>query len=184
MSVPFWWHGPTPQDPQIYNNGSLCLLDTGERIIGVTAWHVYAAYCARLAERKPFVCQFGGATVLPELLLIAENEKLDLATFDLAKVIPNLEGFIPHRPHSWPPARPTVNDLVLYGGFPGDCRQSDLARATFTLDSVTGLVSEVTTQNVVIEVDYRRLFQADSLDGNVISIDPGGTSGGPVYRGH
>ncbi len=49
-SVPFWWHGPTPQNPEIYNNGSLCLLDTGGRVIGVTA-----SESARPADPYPFI---------------------------------------------------------------------------------------------------------------------------------
>ena len=73
--------------PEIYNNGSLGLIDTGERVIGVTAWHVYEAYLARLALRKLFVCQFGGVTVFPEQILIDKNERLDLATFNLSAVV-------------------------------------------------------------------------------------------------
>ena len=182
MSVPFWWHGPTPADPEIYHNGSLCLLDTGQRIIGVTAWHVYEAYEARLAVGKPFVCQFGGVTVFPERLLIDVNKKLDLATFDLASVVADFEGFAPHRPSAWPPRRPGINDLVLYGGFPGTRRRADLERATFGLDGITGMVSQVTGPNLVIEVDYDRLLDAEGLQGDVVSADPRGTSGGPVYR--
>ena len=182
MSVPFWWHGPTPDDPEIYNNGSLCLIDTGARIIGVTARHVYDAYLQRLMRGRPFVCQFGAVTVFPERLLIAKNKRLDLATFDLADVIESLAGFVPSRPLVWPPARPAVDDLVIYGGFPGNMRRSDLIKATFPLDSITGLVSQVTDQNLVIEVDYLRLTDADGPQGNIVSTDPGGTSGGPVYR--
>jgi hypothetical protein len=182
MSVPFWWHGPTPSDPAIYNNGSLCLLDTGERIIGVTACHVLSAYLARLATGKPFVCQFGGVTVSPEVLLIQMSETLDLATFDLTRIMPALKGYTPHRPSAWPPSRAAVKDLVIYGGFPGYTRRADLIRATFPLHSITGLVSHVTTQNVVIEVDFSRLSDADGPVGNIVSTDPAGTSGGPVYR--
>jgi hypothetical protein len=182
MSVPFWWHGPTPADPDIYNNGSLCLVHTGERVVGVTAWHVYGAYLARLASAKPFVCQFGGVTVSPERLLIDHDTRLDLATFDIEPVLSQLQGFVAHRPQSWPTRRPAVQDLVLYGGFPGYSRRQDLLRATFTLDTVTGLVSHVTAQNVVVEVDYGRLSDADGREGNIVSADPAGTSGGPVYR--
>ena len=115
-------------------------------------------------------------------MLIERNERLDLATFDLAGILPDLEGFIPHRPSAWPPPRPVVGDLVIYGGFPGNTRKADLVRATFSLHSVTGLVSQVTAQNVVIEVDFSRLSDADGPEGNVVSTDPAGTSGGPVYH--
>jgi hypothetical protein len=182
MFVPFWWHGPTPANAAIYNNGSLCLLDTGTRVVGVTAWHVYDKYLTYLKRGAPFVCQFGGVTVFPERLLIDGSEKLDLATFDLIEVIDLLEGYVAHRPVAWPPPRPVVGDLAIYGGFPGTRRRPDLVRPTFGIDAVTGLVSQVTQQNLVIEVDYARLSDADGPPGNVVSADPRGTSGGPVYR--
>jgi hypothetical protein len=61
-------------------------------------------------------------------------------------------------------------------------RRADLERATFGLDTVTGLVSDVTQQNLIVEVDYAKLSDADGPQGNVVSADPRGTSGGPVYR--
>ena len=83
MSVPFWWHGPTPEIPEIYHNGTICLVDTGEHVIGITAWHVYDAYRQHLETGEPFVCQFGPLTVFPENLLIEQDRRLDLATFDI-----------------------------------------------------------------------------------------------------
>src|SRR5438093_949098 len=77
---------------------------------------------------------------------------------------------------------PTPDDPVIYGGFPGNMRHSDLIKATFSLDSITGLVSQVTDQNLVIEVGYQRLTDADGPRGNIVSTDPAGTSGGPVCR--
>jgi len=41
MNVPFWWHGATLDDSEIYHNGTLSLVDTGEKTIGITAWHVW-----------------------------------------------------------------------------------------------------------------------------------------------
>ena len=182
MSVPFWWHGPTPADPEIYNNGTMCVLDTGKRVVGITAWHVWASYLKRLAIGKPFVCQFGGLTIQPENLRIDHDKRLELATFDLTSAIGQMDGFVPHRLDSWPPDRPEVDDLSLYGGFPGNLRRADLVQATFSLDTVTGLVSQVTSQNIVIEVDYSRLLDADGPSGNVVAVDPAGSSGGPVCR--
>ena len=182
MSLPFWWHGPSPDDPEIYNNGTLCLVDTGKRVVGVTAWHVWESYRKRLEIGEPFVSQFGGLTIQPEDLRIDHDKGLELATFDLANAIGQMAGFVPHRLDSWPPDRPEVDDLMLYGGFPGDMRRMDLVQATFSLDTVTGLVSQVTSQNIVIEVDYSRLHDADGPKGNVVATDPAGSSGGPVYR--
>jgi hypothetical protein len=184
MSVPFWWHGPTPDNSEIYHNGTLSLVDTGEKIIGVTAWHVWNAYRIDLANRPRFVCQFGDVTVTPEVLRIAADERLELATFELTSIYSRLQAFgsVAHRPQSWPPTRPDVADLVVYGGFPGTERLHRLVEVTYPLITVTGMVTEVTTQNVRVEVDYKRLFDADGTEGELVGFDPAGSSGGPVYR--
>jgi hypothetical protein len=95
MSLPFWWHGPTPDDAEIYSNGTLCLVDTGKQVVGVTAWHVWESYRKRLEIGKPFVCQFGGLTVQPKDLRIDHDKGLELATFDLANAIGQMAGFVP-----------------------------------------------------------------------------------------
>jgi hypothetical protein len=183
-SVPFWWHGPTPDDSEIYHNGTLSLVDTGDKVLGITAWHVWNAYRVDLANRFRFVCQFGPVTVTPEALIIAEDERLELATFDLTSICSTLQefGWVAHRPRSWPPARPDVADLVIYGGFPGRQRRRRGVAVTYPHNTVTGMVTEVTRQNVRVEVDYNRLFDANGIEGKIVGIDPGGSSGGPVYR--
>ena len=71
---------------------------------------------------------------------------------------------------------------MIYGGFPGYMRRSDLVRATFSIDTVTGLTSDVTPEHIVVRVDYSRLLDADGPADVLTSSDPPGTSGGPVYR--
>ena len=184
MFVPFWWHGPRPDDSEIYHNGTLSLVDTGEKVIGITAWHVWNAYLIDLINRPPFVCQFGHVTVAPEASRIAADERLELATFDLTSIYGTLQEFgaVAHRAQSWPPNRPDVADLVLYGGFPGKERQHKLVEVMYPRKTVLGMVTEVTSQNVRVEVDYKRLFDADGNEGEIVGFDPAGSSGGPVYR--
>jgi hypothetical protein len=119
----------------------------------------------------------------PEDLRIDDDERLELATFDLASVYATLQafGFIAHQPKSWPPNRPDVSDLLIYGGFPKQDRVHRQVEATFSLNTVTGIVTEVTYQNVRAAVDYDRLMDADA-GGAIVGFDPAGSSGGPVYR--
>lgn len=181
MAAPFWWHGPTKDDGDILHNGTICKVDTGKRIIGVTADHVYAEYLKDRATGKPFVCQFGDVTVVPEERLIDHDERLDLATFDFSDIIRDRARFVAR---SWPPVRPKVGDPVMYGGFPGYSRTVELeaARARFSFQSVTGLIGDVSAQSIVLNVDYSKLWDADMPEGTVSAIQPGGISGGPVYH--
>ena len=181
MAAPFFWHGPTKNDGDIVHNGTICKVDTGARIIGVTADHVYAEYLKDRSTGKRFVCQFGDVTVVPEERLIHRDEWLDLATFDLSDIIGNRARFVAG---SWPPARPKESDTVIYGGFPGYSRTADpeLATATFHFESVTGLIGDVSAQRIVMNVNYSKLWDADMQEGTISAIDPRGISGGPVYR--
>jgi hypothetical protein len=62
-SVPFWWHAPREAEGIILHNGTLCRIDTGSRVIGVTACHVYAKYMEERTQDSTFTCQFGAVTV-------------------------------------------------------------------------------------------------------------------------
>jgi hypothetical protein len=180
-SVPFWWHGPREAAGVILHNGTLCAVNTGTRVIGVTAYHVYDKYLEERATDKSFTCQFGQTPVNPEDLLIDEYDRLDLATFDLSAV----DGYRDRSvSESWPPARPKPGDLVMYGGIPGTPRRVDIAteQAHFIFDTITGLITDVGYESILIRVNYDKLLDADNLEGPIVSTVARGTSGGPVYR--
>ena len=60
-------------------------------------------------------------------------------------------------------------------------RRSKIEAVTFSLDTVTSLISDVTDRNIAVHEDYERLHDADGPPGNLTSSDPRGTSGGPVF---
>jgi hypothetical protein len=156
--VPFWWHGDRQANGVILHNGTICVVDTGELVIGVTAHHVYKKYQEERATDKTFVCQFGDLTVAPEELLIDEDERLDLVTFDLSPIIGAQQRFVPSK---WPPKRPEPGDLVMFGGSPGTPRTVNLETdtATFSLDTVTALVTGVGYDGILIRVNYSKLMR-------------------------
>lgn len=101
--APFWWHGTaTDGAHRIHHNGTVCFVNTGKRLIGVTAHHVLAGYRAALEFQPALRCQFGSATVEPLRHLIAESQYLDLATFDLSNVVVAATGAAPTAPPIWP----------------------------------------------------------------------------------
>ena len=51
LCAPFWWHGQGGDGPyRILHNGTICYVHTGERVIGVTADHVYRQYLKDKAQ--------------------------------------------------------------------------------------------------------------------------------------
>jgi hypothetical protein len=180
--VPFWWHGVNAQGKyRIHHNGTVCFLQTGKRLIGVTAHHVFEHYHTAKAEHPDIRCQFGGVTIEPEARLIAESTVLDLATFDVFEVIVTAAGGFPYAAVTWPSSEVSVNDVLLYGGYPGALRGEHEATADLPFQWFAGTPISVTTENLKLHIDWGNFHQP--LKGQRRdNVDMGGFSGGPVFR--
>jgi hypothetical protein len=184
MSAPFWWHGENPGDYRILGNGTLFVVHTGKRVIGVTAAHVYRGW-ARDAESHRFVLpQFGGFPSNPLGRLIECNDKLDLATFLLSEQYATFMGRLIHHVPTWPPPPAKHGDIFLYGGFPGILKEvhKDNAAVDYPFQSfIQWRFADLTDQHIVLEPDYPNIYWPGH-DGEQINTQPGGMSGGPVFR--
>src|SRR5258708_5571205 len=124
LCAPFWWHGVDEQGKyRILQNGTICFIHTGERIIGVTADHVYGKYLEDRDRYESFGCQIGGSTVEPDRWLISRDGRLDLATFEIPEVLMAPAGYAVHHPVSWPTRPVKEREVVLFGGYPGILRE-------------------------------------------------------------
>jgi hypothetical protein len=180
--VPFWWHGVNAQGKyHIHHNGTICFLQTGKRLIGVTAHHVFEHYRTAKAQYSDIRCQFGGVTIEPETRLIGESTVLDLATFDVSEVIVTAAGGFPYAAVTWPSSEASVNDALLYDGYPGVLRKEHEATADLPFQWFAGTPISVTTENLKLHIDWENFHQP--LKGQHIdNVDMGGFSGGPVFR--
>ena len=161
-----------------HRNGSMCFIDTGAGIFGVTANHVYQDYKRANAERR-VLCKVDDMPFDPISRLVSAGEKCDVATFRMSdEELRTLDRLTT----PWPPVVPEVGQTVLLAGFPG-CEKSfsqknaieyRMYAAKWTVDSVN-------------ERDISIVRPPDSL---VVDIhgegfperqyDFGGMSGGPV----
>ena len=66
----------------------------------------------------------------------------------------------------------------MYGGFPGTRRQEKGSVAELPFQWVAGRISDVTDQNIILEPR----FESMQWQGSETNADPGGWSGGPVFR--
>ena len=180
--VPFWWHGVADDGRyRIHRNGTVSFLNTGKRLIGVTAHHVFDAYRTARQAQPDLRCQFGSTTVEPERRLIAESKYLDLATFDISPIVITSAGAAPHTPTAWPTPRAHVKEIMLYGGFPGSLREEHEYTADLPFQWFAGAPISVTPENVKLHIDLANFHRplVGSTPGN---IELGGMSGGPVFR--
>ena len=180
--VPFWWHGPTATGGyRVFHNGTLCLVDTGERQIGVTADHVFAGYLSDKQTNPEIVCQLGSTTCLPEKHLIDRSKTLDLATFDLSEVVAAASGGRFHAPGSWPASTIQERDVLLLGGYPGGLRKERQVTAELPFQWFAGAATSVSSSNVSLHLDLANRHQP-LVPSGAINAELGGMSGGPVFR--
>jgi hypothetical protein len=184
MSTPFWWAGQLKDgEYDIIHSGTICLVDTGTRKIGVTANHVYEQYERDRAAHRVFRAQLGGAVVEPENHLIDRNAELDLATFDIPEVLAAPIGAYYHAPATWPPEPLQMTDVVAYGGFPEVMRRRRPAGAAvdFPFQYFAGRVNDVNPARIALHVGFERLHWPGH-EGEQMNRTLSGQSGGPVYR--
>src|SRR5438067_581434 len=80
MTAPFWWYDPTlPRANQRIKGGTVCGVNTGKRILGITAAHVHNEYVLTKASRPKLHCQLGAMTFDPERQLVDSDDRLDIA---------------------------------------------------------------------------------------------------------
>ena len=180
--VPFWWHGvDTEGKYRIHHNGTVCFLQTGKRLIGVTARHVFDHFRTAKVAQPDIRCQFGGIVIEPESRLIAESTVLDLATFDVSEVILAAAGASAHESVTWPTREALVREVLLYGGYPGALRVEHETTADIPFQWFAGTPISVTSENLKLYIEWGNFHQP--LEGQSIdNVDMGGFSGGPVFR--
>jgi hypothetical protein len=182
MCAPFWWHGEREgKEYGIIHNGTISCLNTGSKVVWVTADHVYAQYLKDKDAYQSFGCQFGSSTVEPEKYLIDRDGSRDLATFEVPQVLLAPSGVSVHHPLRWPPERIRGREVVLFGGYPGVLREEKETKAEHSFQSYVSAVTNSSTENIGLRLDLPNLHWP-LHEGESFNSDLGGASGGPVFR--
>lgn len=112
----------------VSNNGSFGLVDTGSKKLLVTCYHVWEGFQEarkKNSDLKMCVClNWGPFVVLDAEKLVAKDEKLDIATFDMEHLssVCDKRKFYPL--HQNPPRKKLGRgDMLLFVGFPGHFRR-------------------------------------------------------------
>lgn len=176
----FWWATDQP-GRKVLANGTITLVKTPARVIGLTADHVLAG-CLEAFEGGNVCVQIADASAHDlRARLIARSAELDLATLDVDGLIERL-GWPDKQPlASWPPVPPQEGRGIMIGGYPGIERQvigsRDISFGLFTALAIARTVSEDQ-----ISCLFEREFMVDSTMVPTLppNTDLGGISGGPV----
>lgn len=181
-TCPFWWYNDNaPIGTSILHNGTITFVNTGDRVLGISANHVYEEYLKDKANTPTTKCQFGSATVEPELYVVSRDDSLDVVTFELPIVLRTATGVAVHNAPRWPPKELQVSDLVILGGYPGHRRAERIGAADFDFVTMASRVSQCSENHVSIYLNMPHSYwpQGESL-GEKPNL--GGASGGPVFR--
>lgn len=179
MCAPFWWHNNDRDRPAFLHNGTICVIDTGDRVIGVTAGHVFRQLEEDRASGATLVCQLGADTLSPFSRVIDIDDMVDLATFDLPEWKERSTTYRTSRAE-WPHPRASQSDWVLYGGFPGSLRALGQVEARFVFETITGHVGDVTPTRIILHGNSSHIISSTTGRPDHLDSSPAGMSGGPV----
>ena len=111
----------------VINNGSFGLIDTGSKKMLVTCHHVWNDFKKarqKNPELKMLVCLDSGLfVVLDAEKPLGEDEKLDIATFDMDSLLAACGGRKFYPLNQKPPRKVKRGDVLFVVGFPGHFRQ-------------------------------------------------------------
>ena len=175
--VPFFWHD---HQGNVLHNGTLCLVNTGARKLGITAQHVYAKYLKDLAAGGIYLCQFGGVIARPEELHIDSDASLDVATFAMSDDLLSHNAAF-HRGREWPVPPARKGQWVFYAGYPKAHRDAKDTTIDMGMQNHFAQVHDVSGTQVLVYLDFKELLWTGH-EGEPINEALGGASGGPVFR--
>lgn len=189
-AAPIWASDSRFARPTSVNDNGTCgFVDTGERRLLLTAYHVLKAFREKRAETADAVLAINlgaGCTVAlnnPEVL--DEHEELDIAILsfpDLDERTGHDKQYFPIR--AWPIATVHRGDAIALIGFPGARRTATGTIGSFEPVGFGMVVSSASDQSIVL-ADESGTFRTVTRDGSLAaSIRLGGFSGSPAFLVH
>lgn len=180
-ALPIFWD----ESGIVKNNGTAFILNTGERVFGVTAAHVFDGYMECVKSGAVKVCRLAGINVPLQERLISKGTKdyIDIATFALTRN--ELAEFSSRTlcgdQNAWPPTPPKEGWAAVVAGYPGAER---IQRAQFDCSfGVTCLnipISSVSEYQFGCAFDRQHWIDEFGKGLPGISFDFGGISGAPA----
>lgn len=181
LTAPFSWYAPELQGrSRTIGGGTVCFVNTGVRLLGLTAAHIHRACMTALECDPDLGCQIGGHSFQPSKHLIDIDHDLDLATYELSEIQVNAAGADVHAPSTWPPRLTDDDDLVLIGGWPWRSVVERIGSSTHDFVFFIGRSAGASESSLGMAT-----FRSTSIPYGTRSLSPdlnlGGMSGGPMY---
>jgi hypothetical protein len=177
--APIYWFRLDAKDFAIAHNATLTIVQTPQRLLGVTAAHVLRQYQSDL-KGGPLRLQLMNEVVddLCERLIDVSDE-LDIATFALDEGLVKRLGRTPLG--VWPPKSPQEGRGIMIAGYPAVERiESKDFRVNFGLFTVLGVARTVTDKQITWLMEREYQLENAKIPAPPPEYDLGGVSGGPL----
>lgn len=183
--------GPRPflGKPAKVFTGTATLVQLPVGAVAITCEHVVRQALASRAESSETLFQIGDSVIDLEMQLIDQNQERDIATILIAEsqlknvLVGEEIGTSLFAPVTWPPARPTEQDYVAFGGFPGALREiksfQDLSFGAWS--SAASQVHSSSDRQFATRFERERWEQAYGNPIHMTLSELGGMSGGPAF---
>lgn len=178
-SVPIYWVDLDNKEFSIAHNGTLTIVRTPKKLLGVTAAHVLRQYESDL-KGGTFRLQLMNE-VVDDLLgrLIDVSDELDLATFSLDEELVKRLGKTPLG--VWPPKPPQEGKGIMIAGYPAIERiESKNFEVNFGLFTAIGVARTVTDKQITWLMEREFLLAKTNIPIPPPEYELGGISGGPL----
>jgi hypothetical protein len=172
--APIFWYRATEAGAPILHNGTLTLVSTPKRLLGITAAHVVLQYQADHAASPVRLQVMNALLDAPEIIAI--SKQFDLATMVISdKTLRQIgKDIVPLS--TWPPRLPQEGRGIMLTGYPGVERlQPKPLEVNWGLFTALGIARRVIGPQITWVVEH------DQGTGDLpANHNLGGISGGPL----
>lgn len=177
--VPIYWFNLGTRDFAITHNGTLTIVQTPKKLLGVTAAHVLRQYESDLKDGSLRLQLMN--EVVDHLCerVIDVSDTLDIATFALDEDLVKRLGRTPLR--VWPPRLPQEGKGIMIAGYPAVERIESMDfTVNFGLFTAIGVARAVTDKQVTWLMEREFQLAKAKIPAPPPEYDLGGVSGGPL----
>jgi hypothetical protein len=179
--VPSFWFQHSKDNPTILHNGTVTLVQTPKKLLGITAAHILREYEKDRNEQK-IRFQLGDC-IVDDILerMIAISDRFDIATFEFDRELKANIGKDTVPLELWPPQPPQEGRGIMLAGFPGKSRlEHKKLEADFGLFTALGIARIINDRQITWAVDREYFLKTHKIKHLPPNYDLGGISGGPL----
>lgn len=174
---PIFWYRTDIAPTKVEHNGTLTILQTPKKIIGITAAHVIRQF-EKDIQINEFRLQLMNEVFDDFMSLVIDiSDKRDLATIELSQDIVSRLG---KTPVDWPPIPPEEGKGIMLSGFPNIELIEDVREASWGLFTALGVARTVTLDQITWLIEPEHNIPNPKIPTPPPLYDLGGISGGPL----